>query len=208
MNKELKLDGDYTYLGSGSWDNAYLLNPLTGLINNLQLKDKRLFEVGFGNGWTANYLSNKGYLVTGIEPSTSGVSIAKKSYPNMNLQAGNVYHDLANTYGQFPVVYSLEVIEHCQFPRKFAKSVYDLLEKGGTAFVSTPYHGYIKNLVIALLGKGDSHYNPLWDDGHLRFFSEKTLTTLLIEAGFNQISFIRAGRFGPLSKSMIAIAKK
>ncbi len=207
-NENVKLEGDYQYFGTGRWENDYLVNPLVEIINDYDLSDKRLFEVGFGNGWTANHLAQMGYHVTGIEPSKTGVEVAQKAYPSLNLKSGNIYQDLKQEFGTFPIVYSLEVIEHVQFPRKFAKSVFDLLMPGGRAIISTPYHGYIKNLVIALAGKTDSHYDPLWDDGHIRFFSEATLSTLLREAGFSKVEFKRVGRFAPIAKSMIALALK
>ncbi len=208
LNRDIKIEGDYKYLGAGRWQNDYLVNPLIEIIKSFGFSDKRLFEVGFGNGWTANHLAQMGYQVSGIEPSDSGVAIAQRTYPSLNLQSGNAYQDLQAKFGTFSIVYSLEVIEHVQFPRKFARSVFNLLEPSGCAIISTPYHGYVKNLIIALLGKTDSHYDPLWDDGHIRFFSEATLTTLLLEAGFSKVEFKRAGRFGPIAKSMIAIAVK
>jgi 2-polyprenyl-6-hydroxyphenyl methylase/3-demethylubiquinone-9 3-methyltransferase len=83
-----------------------------------------------------------------------------------------------------------------------------LLTEGGTAIISTPYHGYLKNLTIALLGKYDAHHNPLWDHGHIKFWSPSTLGTLLEETGFQDVSFARVGRVPPLAKSMIAVAHK
>ena len=85
---------------------------------------------------------------------------------------------------------------------------FSLLEPGGTAIISTPYHGYIKNLVMALSGKMDAHFTALWDNGHIKFWSYKTLSALLAEAGFVDIRFERVGRIPPLAKSMIAIARK
>ncbi len=199
---------DYGYHSESRWDNDYLVKPLLQVLEGMQLSDKRLFEVGFGNGWIANYLAENGYEVSGIEPSASGVSIAQKAYPDLNLQPGNAYDDLQSEFGVFPVVYSVEVIEHCQYPRQFISTVYNLLEDGGRAVITTPYHGYVKNLLIALLGKTDSHFNPLWDEGHLRFFSEKTLEGLLLESNFKSVKFIKAGRFMPVYKSMVAIAVK
>lgn len=199
---------DYGYHSAARWDNDYLVRPLYRIIDSLNLNDKRLFEVGFGNGWIANYFNEKGYTVAGIEPSASGVDMAQHAYPDLNLQLGNAYEDLQAEFGLFPVVYSVEVIEHCQYPRKFLSTIYNLLEPGGTAVITTPYHGYIKNLLIALSGKTDSHFDPLWDQGHLRFFSEKTLTALLSDTRFKSVEFIKTGRFAPIHKSMVAIAKK
>jgi len=100
------------------------------------------------------------------------------------------------------------VVEHIYFPRKYAATVYDLLEPGCTAIISTPYHGYWKNLVMALSGKLDKHFTALWDHGHIKFWSMDTLGILLTEAGFVDIRFERVGRVPALAKSMIAIAKK
>ena len=61
---------------------------------------------------------------------------------------------------------------------------------------------------MALTGKMDDHFTALWDHGHIKFWSEKTLTQLLKEAGFKTISFERVGRIRPLAKSMIAVAGK
>lgn len=207
-DRQSNAHADYGYQSAQRWDNEYLVKPLYRIIDNLHLSDRRLFEVGFGNGWIANSLSQRGYIVTGIEPSASGVQIAQKAYPDLNLQQGNAYDDLQAEYGVFPAVYSIEVIEHCQFPRRFLSTIYNLLEPAGTAIISTPYHGYIKNLVIALSGKTDAHFNPLWDEGHLRFFSEKTLASLLFDAQFKSVNILKTGRFAPVYKSMVAVAKK
>ena len=54
----------------------------------------------------------------------------------------------------------------------------------------------------------DPHFTALWDHGHIKFWSMKTLRELLIEAGFVDIRFERVGRVPALAKSMIAIARK
>jgi 2-polyprenyl-6-hydroxyphenyl methylase/3-demethylubiquinone-9 3-methyltransferase len=54
----------------------------------------------------------------------------------------------------------------------------------------------------------DMHFTALWEDGHIKFWSIETLSTLLREAGFRDIRFLRVGRIPPLAKSMIAIARK
>jgi 2-polyprenyl-6-hydroxyphenyl methylase/3-demethylubiquinone-9 3-methyltransferase len=100
------------------------------------------------------------------------------------------------------------VVEHVYAPRAYARTLFDLVEPGGTAIVSTPYHGYLKNLALALSGRMDGHFTALWDDGHIKFWSFRTLTTLLREAGFASIRFRRVGRIAPLAHSMIAIARR
>jgi len=63
-------------------------------------------------------------------------------------------------------------------------------------------------LALALTGKMDTHFSPLWDGGHIKFWSVQTLKSLLSEAGFEDISFVRVGRIPLLAKSMIAVVYK
>jgi len=146
--------------------------------------------------------------VTGVDPSVEGIAQAQAAYPHLKLKPGSAYDDLAARYGRFPVVLSLEVVEHVYAPRGYARTVFDLLERGGVAIISTPYHGYWKNLALAATGKMDAHFTALWDHGHIKFWSMKTLGELLREAGFEDIRFERVGRVPALAKSMIAIARK
>jgi len=171
-------------------------------------KASRLFELGCGNGSVANVLAQHGWDVTGVDPSSEGIAKANAAYGHLKLYEGSAYDDLAKQYGHFPIVISLEVVEHVYFPRLYAATLYSLLEPGGTAIVSTPYHGYWKNLVLALTGKMDAHFTALWDHGHIKFWSMKTLRLLLEEAGFQSIEFTRVGRVPALAKSMIAFARK
>jgi hypothetical protein len=46
-----------------------------------------------------------------------------------------------------------------------------LLSPGGVAFISTPNHGYLKTLALAVTGKMDAHFTASWDGGHIKFFS-------------------------------------
>jgi len=146
--------------------------------------------------------------VTGVDPSVEGVAQARAAYPELKIKEGSAYEDLAACYGQFNAVVSLEVVEHLYAPRHFARALFDLVEPGGMALVSTPYHGYFKNLALAASGKMDSHFTALWDHGHVKFWSIATLTTLLEGAGFRDIRFVRVGRLPILAKSMIAVARK
>jgi 2-polyprenyl-3-methyl-5-hydroxy-6-metoxy-1,4-benzoquinol methylase len=191
-----------------TWANAYLWPVLTEILTKHPLPERRVFDLGCGNGATANMFFEQGYDVTGIDLSESGIALGRKSFPHLKLHIGNVYDNLADIYGQFPLVVSLEVIEHCFDPRRFTKTFYSLIAPGGLGVLSTPYHGYWKNLAMAVAGKWDDHLTVLWEGGHIKFFSIDTLSTLLSEAGFNNVRFVRVGRIPPLAKSMIAIVRK
>lgn len=149
-----------------------------------------------------------GFEVVGVDPSSTGITLATKAYPNARFAERSAYDDLAGEFGLFDAVVSLEVVEHCYSPRLFASTIIKSVKPGGFAAISTPYHGYWKNLVIALAGRFDEHWSPLWDGGHIKFWSERSLRSLLEEVGFGELEFIRVGRIPPLAKSMLVRARK
>ncbi|WP_242034671.1 class I SAM-dependent methyltransferase [Microcystis flos-aquae] len=155
---------------------AYLLPSLSQIFADLAPPEKRIFDLGCGNGSIANWLSEKGFQVSGCDPSESGIAEAKKAYPELDLYVGSAYDDLASKFGTFPLLISLEVVEHVYAPRNYAKTVYNLLQPGGYALISTPYHSYLKNLALAATGKMDEHFTALWDHGHIKFWSVKTIS--------------------------------
>jgi 2-polyprenyl-6-hydroxyphenyl methylase/3-demethylubiquinone-9 3-methyltransferase len=93
-------------------------------------------------------------------------------------------------------------------PRRWAAAAFTALKPGSVLICSTPYHGYLKNLALAASGQLDPHFTALWDGGHIKFWSRRTLTALLQEAGFQVVGFRGAGRWPWLWKSMLLAAKK
>jgi len=186
----------------------YLLTTIEGVLREIDPQPRRAFDLGCGNGSVADWLRKKGYAVAGVDPSTSGIAEANRAYPDLDLRVGSAYDPLHETFGRYPLVVSLEVVEHVYAPRDFARCVRDLLEPGGHALISTPYHGYLKNLLLALTGGMDRHFTALWDHGHIKFWSPATITQLLGEVGLSVLRVHRVGRLAPLAKSMLVVARR
>ena len=168
---------------------------------------RRVFDLGCGNGAEANALAAVGWEVAGVDPSREGVAYARAS--GLDLRVGSAYDDLATTFGRWPFVLCLEVIEHVYFPHRLARTLFDLCDPGALAIVSTPYQGYCKNLALSLVpGAWDRHHHPLSDHGHIKFWSIETLSALLLQAGFKAVRFHRLGRIPTFAKSMIAVAER
>jgi 2-polyprenyl-6-hydroxyphenyl methylase/3-demethylubiquinone-9 3-methyltransferase len=185
---------------------AYLMPAVTRLI--ARENPARIFDLACGNGSVCANLRALGYDVTGVDPSVEGIGRARNAHPDLNVHVGSAYDPLASLYGRFPLVVSLEVVEHVYAPRDYARTLFDLVEPGGMAVVSTPYHGYWKNLALAVTGRMDAHFTALWDHGHIKFWSMKTLGALLAEAGFGAPEWHRVGRVPPLAAAMIAAVRK
>lgn len=199
---------DYGWSDQPTNAHSYLYHDLVFLLNN---KNGKILDVGCGNGTLASRLIKEGYDVYGIDASKSGIEIAQNSYRNrfylqdINSQKLPDEIDLI----PFTTIISTEVIEHLYNPRGYIEFCKTILKKngGGELIISCPYHGYLKNLVLAITGKMDSHFTVLWDGGHIKFWSRKTLTKLLDEFGFEVVSFKGSGRFPYLWKSMFIKAR-
>ncbi len=74
--------------------------------------------------------------------------------------------------------------------------------------LSTPYHGYLKNLAISLIGGWDRHFTVHWEGGHIKFFSKRTLVRMAAAVGFRNIEFYGAGRLSGLWKSVVMTGRK
>ena len=167
-------------------------------------------DLGCGNGHIAGRLASAGYEVTGIDASRSGINIAQQAYPNVKFIEALIDRDLGQraALDDFDLVISSDVIEHLYRPSDLLEAAFPLLKPGGHILVGTPYHGYLKNFVLAVSGRMDSHFSALHDGGHIKFFSVKTLSQLLISHSFTDLSFSYYGRAPWLWKNMICHARK
>lgn len=187
---------------------GYLWPALKSVASAHNFSDKRAFDLGCGQGSTANMLGELGFTVTGIDPSETGIAIASEKVSRHAFFVASSDDDLAARFGTFPLVVSLEVVAFVYNPERFAQRIFDLLEPNGIAVVSSPYHGYAKNLAISLANGWDSHLDPFWPGTQVRFFSEATYTRLWRLAGFSDIAIQRVGRIQMFAKSMIAVLRK
>lgn len=186
---------------------AYLVPALSAALEGVP-PPARLLDLGCGNGWTAGLLAARGYDVLGVDPSPMGVAEARKGYPAARFEEASAYDDLAAAFGLFDVIVSLEVVEHLMSPKTFAERLAGCLKPGGRAIVSTPYHGYLKNLALAVAGKLDAHHDALWEGGHVKFFNRAKLVALFERTGLRPAGFERVGRWAPLAKSMVAVFER
>lgn len=204
-----KSNSSYLYNDSNQgYSHSYIVPTVIKILKDF--KNLRILELGCGNGYFCNVLTEMGHKVVGVDVSGTGIEIANKSFPGIRFIKSDVYDLLTNPIldgESFDVVIAIEVIEHLRYPREFIKVAKKYLKREGLLLISTPYHGYLKNLAISLLNKWDNHFSVSWDVGHIKFFSVSTLRKMLVREGFNDISFRFSGRLPAFWKSMICIGK-
>jgi 2-polyprenyl-3-methyl-5-hydroxy-6-metoxy-1,4-benzoquinol methylase len=147
--------------------------------------------------------------VAGCDLSQSGIAQARAAWPTCRFEVASAYDDLQQRFeSTFDAVISAEVIEHLYDPRLFVRRAYGVLDPGGLLVLTTPYHGYLKNLALAVTGRMEAHFTALWDGGHIKFWSPRTLAHLLAETGFVNVAWRGVGRLPLLWKSMVVLARR
>jgi 2-polyprenyl-3-methyl-5-hydroxy-6-metoxy-1,4-benzoquinol methylase len=168
------------------------------------LKPESLLDLGCGNGALTAKVASLVPRCIGVDFSASGVEIASRRYPVAQFRCNPMSQSLdADLKGTFDIVIAVEVVEHLLLPRELFERAREALKPGGYLLVTTPYHGYLKNLALAFAGKFDAHWHPLRDYGHVKFFSEKTLGQLFTEQGFRTDHISRVGRVPMVARSML-----
>lgn len=199
---------DYGYNNAGATHNfGYILKPLLQTLD--KSRNQAILDLGCGNGYLVNYLLQQGYNIYGTDASAEGITIAQRNNPDrfflQDLSTGKLPVTLQHI--QFDTIISTEVIEHLYDPAQFIQFCKDTLGNSGEIILSTPYHGYLKNLLLSILNKWDRHMDPLWLGGHIKIWSYRTLSKLLIEKDFHDVTFKGCGRVPYLWKSMLVTAK-
>lgn len=170
-------------------------------------KSLTILDVGCGTGVVADALAKAGHDVVGVDVAEDAIAIARKSVPNVRFELGSAYEISsvrAPRDGAWDVVLAVEVIEHLYSPQTFFKLAKSVLKPTGQLIVTTPYHGFAKNLALALFNAWDRHLTVHREGGHIKFFSKNTLSAMVEDCGFGRPTFRFAGRAPWLWKSMIA----
>ncbi|WP_028981512.1 class I SAM-dependent methyltransferase [Sporocytophaga myxococcoides] len=201
---------DYNWSATEAYSTNYILPKIIDLLD--KNRNKCILDLGCGNGQMTKAILEMGYDIYGIDASETGITIASKSHPNrfflQDISDNNLPVEIQNK--KFDTIISTEVIEHIYNPYQYISFCSKIFENNlnvGQLILSTPYHGYLKNLALAIAGKMDFHYNPLWVGGHIKFWSKDTVSKLLTDNGYEVKNFKGAGRFPHFWKSMIVVGE-
>lgn len=198
---------DYRHSGDIPHTANYLTAPVKDALRKCSAK--LVLDIGCGSGDLALSLTSSGFDCYGTEPSESGFLRSRSKIDPEKIFNIGVYDDpSAIPVDASNVVISTEVIEHLYYPRKLLSFASQKLKPGGHLIVTTPYHGYLKNLVLSVTNKWDFHHTPLWDGGHIKFWSQNTLSALMDEQGFKVIRWRGCGRLPYLWKSILMVGRK
>lgn len=148
---------------------------------------------------------NRKAVLYGADVSSIARQASKKSVPDAQILEIDENQKVPLKSASCDFILSLDVIEHIYDTDKAYVEFRRLLKRGGKLLLSTPYYGLIKNLIIAVIGF-DIVYEPTTP--HIRFYTKKSLTSILIKYGFTVKKFGYYGRFPFVWRGMYALAEK
>ena len=157
----------------------------------LNQKPSSVLEIGSGQGELGSRLAAKGIRYAGLEPVASELSVAEERFPELRFVRASCYDDpLPLNLGKFDLATSNDVIEHLYEPRVLVQFARAHLNPGGKIVCGTPDYGnYFRNLMLSVTNRWDAHHTTLWDGGHIKFFSRRTLGQLLAGGGFGNVEW-------------------
>ena len=171
---------------SGKFKPLHLINPLRAdyISSKVNLKNKKILDVGCGGGILAESLALKGGNVKGIDLADGPLEVAKVREQKRNL--GITYEKIETSKlikkkEKFDVITCLEMLEHVPDPEKTVKECSELLNNNGDIFFST-INRNLKAFTLAILGaeyilnilpKGTHDYEKLIKPSELLTYIDK-----------------------------------
>jgi 2-polyprenyl-6-hydroxyphenyl methylase/3-demethylubiquinone-9 3-methyltransferase len=176
----------------------------SGFLNENVAAGERVLDVGCGEGRFAVGLARAGASVVGVDVAEEPLRRARELHPELDVRLVNSAGGWELADASFDVVWAGEVIEHVADTAAWLSEVRRVLRPGGRLLLSTPAHGRLTILGLALSRRAfAARFDPRGD--HLRFYSRATLKELLEDFRFQAVEVRGAG--GPAGARRLLLAR-
>ncbi len=165
----------------------------------------RVLDASCGCGSFISVFHRLGMQVVGADISLNAIQRARCGNASAHFVAASAEDAVPFKDACFDAVWFGETLAHL-FDGHAALSEFNrVLKPGGQLILTTPYHGRIKNIAIAMFSFSD-HYYP--DNYRIRFYDRRSLEGALEWAGFKAHTCRGIGRAWPFWKSFFVVAAK
>lgn len=152
----------------------------------------RVLDLGCGEGHFASLLAGEGMSVVAADVAVEPLRRAREAHPELELSLLTPDAPLPFEDCSFDAVWAGEVIEHVADTQSWLSEVRRVLRSGGALLLSTPDHGLLRRLAMAVSRRRfERCFDPCSD--HLRFYTRQSLAALLCDFGFERIQVRAVG---------------
>jgi SAM-dependent methyltransferase len=183
-----------TYWSAEGFNPEGGLGPQTRrLLAKILPSRSRIVDVGCGDGGgLGRWARARGFDYLGFDISES--ALAKARSLGLAVERIDDAAALPLADGSESAVACLEVLEHLMNPIASAAEIRRVLRPGGLLVATVPNAAYwIRRVELGFLGRfnpyGDAQSkDEPWRDPHVRFFTPRTLASMMRKAGFTEVS--------------------
>ncbi len=147
----------------------------------------KLLDVGSNTGMLLRFARNRGWEVTGVEPSKS---LATLSHEQFDVPVfANYLSELPQTENKkYDVLTMTDVFEHVSEPLDLLADVRRLLKPEGCLYIRVPNAKWNIFKQRGAMAMGRQPLQGIWDAGeHVVHYTDRTLRTMLERGGFQVI---------------------
>lgn len=146
----------------------------------------RVLDLGCGDGSFAAALAGAGAQVTMADVAEGALKRARVTAPDAEAVLLEENAPLPFPDASFDLAWCGETLEHVADVTGLAAELWRVVKPGGTLLATTPNQSRLAVALEALRGRGlEERFDPRAD--HLRFFTVRTLRSLLHDAGFSEV---------------------
>ncbi len=167
---------------------ATALNQLDIVGSHIELKGKRVLEIGCATGEFCQALARRGCFVVGVDLSHDVIELAKARYPQLDLRPGSLENAVLDE--KFDVIFAWEVIEHVTSPESFVAEISRHLAPGGYTVLSTPNYACARHIQPSRWAGFQYSFE------HLYFFDRRALESIGMRHGLRYVMSYSGGGSG------------
>ena len=161
----------------------YRMTYILEQINNRNIKNLKILDLGCGGGIICEPLARLGAQVTGIDFSPNNIKAAKTHSKKNKLKINYISKDIEKSKlnGKFDIILMFEVLEHLDNWKKIITNIKKNLNKNGLIIISTINRNLLSKIfaikiaenILKWIPKGTHDYNKLIKPEELKIILAK-----------------------------------
>ena len=176
---------------------SYILDQ----INNRNIKNLKILDVGCGGGIICEPLARLGAKVTGIDFAPNNIIAAKIHSKKNKLKINYINKDIEKSKldEKFDIILMFEVLEHLDNWKKTIKNIKKNLNKNGLIIISTINRNLLSRLFAINIAENILHWIPKGTHDYNKLIKPEELEKILLKEKFN-FNNIKSLVFNPLNR--------